>query len=75
MGLAPRLVEDVADHGCLAFGAELCKDLIDAVKLTPGPAVGRILNLLLASVLDEPALNTKDVLVERAQQLALELGT
>lgn len=50
------------------------KDLIDALKLAPGPAIGRILALLLDRVLAEPALNTREQLLALAQQLELQVG-
>ena len=36
-----------------------------------GPAIGRILNALFERVTDDPALNTKDALLELAKE---ELG-
>jgi tRNA nucleotidyltransferase (CCA-adding enzyme) len=50
------------------------KDVMTALAMTPGPAVGRILALLLAYVLDDPACNTRELLLVRAQQLELEVG-
>ncbi len=46
-------------------GSEIMKKL----KLPPGPRVGMLLNMLLAEVLDDPALNTKEYLTERLQAL------
>jgi tRNA nucleotidyltransferase (CCA-adding enzyme) len=50
------------------------KDLIDALAMPPGPAVGRILAALLHQVIDDPSQNTRPRLLERAQRLELELG-
>lgn len=50
------------------------KQLMDALQIPPGPAVGRILGMLLQYVLDDPAVNTKDALLARAQALELEVG-
>ncbi len=57
--------------GDLAIGG---KDLLGDLKLTPGPVVGQILDLLLTVVLDDPELNARAPLLERARTLALELG-
>jgi tRNA nucleotidyltransferase (CCA-adding enzyme) len=48
----------------LALGGD---DLIEA-GVTPGPEVGRILRLLLQKVLDDPALNTREHLLELVGQ-------
>lgn len=53
----------------LAIGG---KDLIEHAHLTPGPAIGRILALLLVRVLDDPRENTREALLERARHLALQ---
>jgi len=49
------------------------KDLIVELKQPPGPAIGRILTLLLARVIEDPALNTRDALLALAQQAELEV--
>ena len=56
--------------GDLAIGG---RDLL-AAGVKPGPIVGRILALLLARVIDDPAQNSRDVLLAAARDLALELG-
>jgi tRNA nucleotidyltransferase (CCA-adding enzyme) len=50
------------------------KDLMAALEMKPGPAIGRILALLLDHVLEDPARNTRDALIARARQAELELG-
>jgi len=50
------------------------KDVMAALDLAPGPAVGRILAMLVEYVLDDPARNQRDALLRRAQQLELEVG-
>ncbi len=45
------------------------KDLMSALHLSPGPALGRILGVLFERVLDDPRLNTRDQLLALAQQL------
>lgn len=47
-------------------------DIMDALRIPPGPKVGLILNSLLAHVLDDPTLNQRDLLLERARQLDKE---
>jgi hypothetical protein len=42
--------------------------------MPPGPAIGRILGMLLQGVLDDPAVNTREALLARAQTLELEVG-
>ncbi len=50
------------------------KDLIDGLQQPPGPAIGRILMLLLARVIEDPTLNTRERLLELAQQAELEVA-
>jgi tRNA nucleotidyltransferase (CCA-adding enzyme) len=45
------------------------KELIDALGMAPGPEVGRVLRSLLDAALEDPALNTRDALLARAQDL------
>ncbi|HHX58475.1 MAG TPA: HD domain-containing protein [Candidatus Moranbacteria bacterium] len=44
-------------------------DLIKDLKMKPGPKIGAILETLLAKVLDDPSLNTKEQLFELAKKL------
>ena len=44
-------------------------DLMKELGLEPGPKIGLLLSSLLASVLEDPALNKKDKLVELAKKL------
>jgi tRNA nucleotidyltransferase (CCA-adding enzyme) len=46
------------------------RDLITSVGLQPGPVMGRILRELLEEVTDSPERNTRDVLLQRARELA-----
>jgi len=50
------------------------KDVMDALQMPPGRAVGRILTLLVDDVLEDPVRNTREYLLRRAQQLELEIG-
>ena len=47
------------------------EDLMSHLNMVPGPRVGMILNILLEEVLDDPTLNEKEKLKERASQIAL----
>ena len=44
-------------------------ELMQILEIAPGPRVGLILNALLGEVLEEPARNDHDYLVQRAQEL------
>jgi len=44
-------------------------DLMQELKLKPGPQIGGILNALLAEVLDNPEHNERDYLLQRAGEL------
>ncbi|HXK36053.1 MAG TPA: HD domain-containing protein [Candidatus Paceibacterota bacterium] len=45
------------------------QDVMEALKIPPGPKIGLILNTLLAEVLDDPALNERLLLLQRAREL------
>jgi len=61
----PLAVADLAITG---------KDLMTALDQPQGPAIGRILAMLLERVLDEPQRNTREQLLADAQHLELEVG-
>jgi poly(A) polymerase/tRNA nucleotidyltransferase (CCA-adding enzyme) len=44
-------------------------DLMEILKIEPGPRIGLLLNALLAEVLENPKLNTKQKLSQRAKEL------
>ena len=44
-------------------------DLMTKFKLTPGPQIGAILDVILADVINDPQLNEKPALLKLAQQL------
>lgn len=46
------------------------KDLMEKVKLSPGPKIGHILHALLEEVLEDPTLNTEKYLIKRAGELS-----
>ncbi|MCX6795650.1 MAG: HD domain-containing protein [Candidatus Falkowbacteria bacterium] len=43
--------------------------LMSELKLEPGPKIGAILDVLLSEVIEDPELNKKDYLLEKARQL------
>lgn len=50
-------------------------DIMELLKITPGPKVGQILNVLLEEVLDNPAMNTPEALALEAKRLSLLEGS
>jgi tRNA nucleotidyltransferase (CCA-adding enzyme) len=44
-------------------------DLMEKLKISPGPKIGTILDVLLAKVIEEPKLNEKETLLEIAKDL------
>ncbi|HEY0190970.1 MAG TPA: hypothetical protein VGC42_07580 [Kofleriaceae bacterium] len=50
------------------------KDLLVALDMLPGPALGRILAVLLDRVIGDPQLNARDALIAIARTLELELA-
>ncbi len=46
------------------------KDIIDLLKIKPGPVIGKVLNGLFEAVLDEKVPNDRDALLELAKTLA-----
>jgi tRNA nucleotidyltransferase (CCA-adding enzyme) len=68
--VSEQLAADVAlDRGDLAVDGD---DLIAELGLTPGPAIGRILDALLERVMSDPALNDRPTLLVVARTLAGE---
>ena len=58
----PMEVKDLAING---------NDLMKELGLKPGPQLGKILNALFEEVLENPELNTKETLLEKAKHIAL----
>ena len=50
------------------------RDLTDELAIAPGPLVGELLDRLLEAVLDDPALNQRDRLLELARGWAEDAG-
>ncbi|MDQ3366280.1 MAG: hypothetical protein M3680_12715 [Myxococcota bacterium] len=72
-GLADR-AQAILDRGDPLAAGDLVitgKDLMTALAIKPGPALGRILVGLLSRVLDAPSLNTREQLLRVAQELEL----
>jgi len=44
-------------------------DIMELLKIEPGPKIGQILNILLDEILDDPELNEKKTLAERTKKL------
>ena len=74
--LGDRAAAIVASGAPLATGelAVTGKDLMDALAMPPGPAIGRLLAALLNRTLDDPSLNTRPRLLEEAQRLEILIG-
>ncbi|HSN30977.1 MAG TPA: CCA tRNA nucleotidyltransferase [Kofleriaceae bacterium] len=68
---ARRVLGDPLATGDLAITG---KDLMTALQMAPGPAVGRMLAMLLQRVIDDPSRNTREALLADAQALELEVG-
>ncbi len=47
--------------------------IMEEFGIAPGPMIGKILNQLLELVLDDPAVNRRDVLVEKAREIFASL--
>lgn len=71
-GLRARLAQALAARSALSV-ADLAiggQDVMRELGLPAGPAIGRLLRALLEEVLDDPALNTRERLLERLRALA-----
>jgi len=45
------------------------KDIMETLKIAPGPEVGQILDVLLGEILEDPARNDRDCLIKRINEL------
>jgi len=45
-------------------------DIMEILKIKPGPKIGAILDVLLAEVIEDPARNDKKLLAKRAKELS-----
>jgi tRNA nucleotidyltransferase (CCA-adding enzyme) len=67
-----RRVADVQRQGVPLSQGDLAvsgKDLITELGLAPGPRIGQVLRALTEEVVDDPSLNARDRLLERARAL------
>jgi poly(A) polymerase/tRNA nucleotidyltransferase (CCA-adding enzyme) len=48
-------------------------DIMSGFDLKPGPVIGQLLHVLLELVLDDPALNTREFLMQKAAEILPEL--
>ncbi|MCD8149914.1 MAG: HD domain-containing protein [Clostridiales bacterium] len=62
-----RMIQEKKECLSLKDLAVTGSDLIEA-GLKPGPEIGRVLNLMLQEVLDEPELNRKEILLDRYRE-------
>lgn len=44
-------------------------DLMEILKVKPGPKIGAILDVLLSEVIEDPSLNSKEYLIKRSDEL------
>ena len=58
----PMEIRDLAING---------HDLMRELGMQPGPELGRVLNELFELVLDDPQLNQKEILLEKAKELVV----
>ena len=61
-----RVRRDPISHKMLQVNGN---DVMQILNISPGPKVGRILEILLEDVLDDPKRNTKEYLEERIKEL------
>jgi poly(A) polymerase/tRNA nucleotidyltransferase (CCA-adding enzyme) len=66
MSLIEEVMADPTDVSMLKVSG---KDLIDELSLTPGPIIGKILNVLLEKALTDPTINTKEQLLDETKHL------
>ena len=61
---------DALDLGSLALDG----DDLRRAGIPPGPSLGKILQALLAAIIDDPTRNATDWLLQEARRLQNELG-
>ena len=64
--VADRVSQDVINVNKLKVGGQ---DVMSILKTQPGPILGKVLNILLGEVLDDPKKNTKKYLKIRVKEL------
>ncbi len=66
MSMIEEVMSDATDVSMLKIGG---KDLIETLHVTPGPQMGKILNILLDKCIENPELNTKESLLAISGEL------
>lgn len=66
MSLIEEVLTDPTDVSMLKVDGN---DLMKGLKVKPGPIIGKLLHILLDLCLENPDLNTKEVLLEEARKL------
>jgi hypothetical protein len=69
MSIIEEVMSDATDVSMLKIGG---KELMEMLHVTPGPIIGKILNVLLEKCLENPKLNTSENLLAESK-LLLEL--
>jgi len=64
-----KVASDPVSVKMLKIGGQ---DLMKHLELAPGPKIGAILDVLLAEVIEDPARNTRETLLDRARELSAE---
>jgi tRNA nucleotidyltransferase (CCA-adding enzyme) len=64
--VADKVSQDVISVNKLKIGGQ---DVMGILKVQPGPILGKVLNILLGEVLDDPRKNTKKYLKPRVKEL------
>ena len=66
MSIIEEVMSDPTDVSMLKIGGS---DLIEVLHVTPGPIIGKILNILLDKCLENPEINKKDTLLDISRDL------
>lgn len=72
-----RRINDVIEKDSALTVKDLDIDgylIMNELNILPGPVIGKILNSLLEMVLDDPALNSRETLLEKARDIYKEIG-
>ncbi len=64
--LAEKVAQDPINVSMLKIGGN---EIMSILNIKPGPIIGKILNILLAEVLDNPAGNNKKNMIKRVKEL------
>lgn len=66
MSIIEEVMSDATDVSMLKIGG---KELIEVLHVTPGPMIGKILNILLDKCIENAEINTKESLIEISRNL------